>query len=101
MSRASETTILKCKVNFFFNKPSFILLTGVLFVFSIPPAFSLKPPSMPAGKRMLRVKDEAFRCPCDGQRYKEHGCEQCFPIVGAEMHAGVGAEVHPEPPPAV
>lgn len=43
---------------------------------SIPPAFSLKLPSMPAGKRMLSVKDEVFGRPGDGQQYKEHSCER-------------------------
>lgn len=85
-------------VRLFFNKPSFIPLTHVIFLFSIPPAFSLKPPSMPAGKRMFSMKNVVFRCLGNGQQYKVHGCEQHFPIVGAEMPAGVGAEVLPHLP---
>lgn len=47
---------------------------------------------------MLSVKDEVFGCPSDGQLYKIRGCERRCPIVGAEMHAGVGTEVHLQPP---
>lgn len=46
---------------------------------------------------MLSMKVEVFGCPSDGQWYKAHGWEQCFLILGAEMHAG--AEVHPHPAP--